>query len=406
MKLCGNPHSMKSHATLIKIFLQRKAIFMDKTGIKEVKKVLDKKNLKISRMRTYYVDDQKNILSEKNVLLDMLDDEEKFKYIDIFKTILSGKFGKNLYNAEYSTEAETDIENHPEHDTLMHLKESLLEDEDWVTKYVTRIINNYDNPGRYLIVLGCGVYDVPQKASDGAVLEDSYDVYQFMMTAICPVELCREGLCYSDKSDEFKVFMKDWSVQKPETGMLFPAFNERCEDIHNILVYTKSVNERHDEFAEKILGVILSKTEDAYKDIYQRLLEETFDKDCNYDTVTAVTDTLNSWAEDAASRDAEFVLDRHTLENAMRNNGAEDEAIEKFNEIFDEVMEEEKYIPADAVLDSGSVKVKSDDMQLSIKNSSSEMFSTKVIDGHEYLLVPITNNLTVNGVCVREKLKE
>ena len=375
---------------------------MDKTGIKEVKKVLDKKNLRIGRIRTYYVDDQKQILSKKTTYLESVEDEEKFKYIDIFKTVLSGKFGKNLYNAEYSTEAEMDAENHPEHEMLMNMKTTQLEDETWTDKYVTRIINNYSNPGRYLILLGCGVYDVPQKASDGAVLEDSFDVYQFMLTAICPVELAREGLCYDEKSDEFKVYMKDWSVQKPETGMLFPAFNDRHEDIHSTLIYTKNMNERHDEFAEKIMGVVLNKTEDEYKGIYQRLIEETFENDCNYETVTAVTDTLNSWADDAAARHTEFVLDRNTLERAMQDNGADDDAIERFNQVFDEVMEDDKYIPADSVLDANNVKVKSDDMQLNIKNSSAEMFSTKVIEGHEYLLVPITNNLTVNGVSVRE----
>ncbi len=379
---------------------------MDKTGIREVKKVLDKKNLKVSRMKTYYINNEKDIVSTQDVFLDELNDDEKYKYIDIFKTVLSGKFGKNLYNTEYTTEAETDTESYPQHQRLMKMKSSNLKDTDAVDEFIKSIINDYENPGRYLIVLGSGVYDVPVKASDGAVLEDSYDVYQFLIGAICPVELAREGLCYDESQDTFSVYMKDWSVQKPETGMLFPAFNERQEDIHSTLFYSKSASERHDEFAEKILGVTLNKTEDQYKSIYQQLIEDTFEKDCDYTTVKAVTDSLNTWAQDAERDNREFVLDKHTLQQAMEANGAGAEDVERFSQAFDEAMEGEEYIPADSVLDLKTIKLKSDDMQLNIKSQSAEMFETRVIGGHEYLLVPITNNLTVNGVTVREKLKE
>ena len=46
----------------------------------------------------------------------------------------------------------------------------------------------------------------------------------------------------------------------------------------------------------------------------------------------------------------------------------------------------------------------SDDFKLTIDQESSDMFRTQVIDGREYLLLPITNNFKLNGITLRQSM--
>lgn len=48
--------------------------------------------------------------------------------------------------------------------------------------------------------------------------------------------------------------------------------------------------------------------------------------------------------------------------------------------------------------------VKSLTMKLNVKSESTDLVETRVIDGHEYLLIPIADDLEVNGIRIRQNL--
>lgn len=60
----------------------------------------------MSRVCGCYVDADKNIVSTFNENFLGLPDEDLFKYLDILKKSLGGKFGNNLFDIEFSTESE------------------------------------------------------------------------------------------------------------------------------------------------------------------------------------------------------------------------------------------------------------------------------------------------------------
>ncbi len=67
-----------------------------------------------------------------------------------------------------------------------------------------------------------GSYDVPTKTSDGAVLEDSETVYDFIIAAVSPLEV-------------------DYDMGKPVYGFLYPAFSDRVGDRASIDIYERVV---------------------------------------------------------------------------------------------------------------------------------------------------------------------
>ena len=81
-------------------------------------------------------------------------------------------------------------------------------------------------------------------------LDDSDEVYEYIMCAICPVDLSKPGLSYKEESEDIASRKRDWVVGAVNSGFLFPAFNDRSSDIHSVLCYTKDAKAPHTELWE------------------------------------------------------------------------------------------------------------------------------------------------------------
>ena len=50
--------------------------------------------------------------------------------------------------------------------------------------------------------------------------------------------------------------IRDWIVDMPSLGFLFPAFNDRNTDLHSLLYYSKNAEELHETLIDEILGCV------------------------------------------------------------------------------------------------------------------------------------------------------
>ena len=175
---------------------------MNKKEISEIKKQFTPDNCSITRICGCYVDGEKNKKTELKEAFLSLSEEEMFKYFDIFRKSLSGTIGKNLMNMEFPLEQES--EGGTQH-FLMKLRESKLTDDALVESFYDKIIENYDYPENYYIILIHGVYDIPGKSSDGSEMFDASDeIYEHIMCCICPVKLSKAGLCYNAETNSIQ----------------------------------------------------------------------------------------------------------------------------------------------------------------------------------------------------------
>ena len=210
---------------------------MNKKELSEIKKLLNKDKCHITRLCGCYVDSEKNIKTTIKQAFHSLEDEEMFKYINIFRGSLSGTIGKNLINLEFPAEQETD--GGTQH-FLMQLKESRLRDDDLIQEFYSRVIENYEYGENYYIILAHAAYDIPTITSDNYEQEDaSIYVYEHLLCSICPVKLEKSGLCYNSESNTIETKIRGWLVDAPIHGFLFPAFNDRNTDIHAMLYKEK-----------------------------------------------------------------------------------------------------------------------------------------------------------------------
>ena len=272
---------------------------MNKREISEIKKQFKKDNNAITRICGCYVDAEKQIKTTLKEAFFALSEEEIFKYYEIFKKSLSGGIGKNLHNLEYSIHDEG-----PDsaHELLMKLRDEKLADDETVDSFYNKVIENYEYGENYYIILIHSAYDVPGKASDNEEMFDaSEEVYNHILCCICPVKLSEPGLSYNETTNAIEERPRDWWVQTPMTGFLFPAFNDRSSDIHSVLYFSKNPEELHSEFIDACLGAPTPISFKSQKEAFQEILTDTLGEECNYETVRQVASSSNALVSDTSN---------------------------------------------------------------------------------------------------------
>lgn len=224
---------------------------MNKKDVLELKRRLKKEYCTFTRMCGCYVDiDGTKITKIEETFLN-LEDEEFYKYLDIAKKVLSGSIGNNLLELKFPAEEEAAG---GRQQILMGLRESKLKNEKLLDNFYDQIIYEYDYVGKYLILIFHDAYDVIKKSSDNNSLDESEEVYEYLLCAICPVELSKAALSYEETENRIAPRIRDWVVKVPDTGFIFPAFTDRSTDIHSAMFYTRNARCPHREVEENVLG--------------------------------------------------------------------------------------------------------------------------------------------------------
>ncbi len=249
---------------------------MNKKEVAELKRRLKKDACTFTRLCGCYVDaDHNKIVHFGNTFLN-LEDEEFYKYLEIAKKVLSGTVGNNLLELPFPM---TEEEAGGRQQFLLGLRESLLKNDDLVDTFYDLVIQNYSYVGNYLILIFHDAYDVMTKTSDNNKLDESEEVYEYLLCAICPVTLTKPGLGYRADENRIGPRVRDWVVGAPDTGFVFPAFTDRSADIHSLLFYTRDAKSPHTEFMQDGLGCDVRLTATEKKLTFQSIVKDVIGED-------------------------------------------------------------------------------------------------------------------------------
>ena len=372
---------------------------MNKKEIAEIKKQLAPDKNAISRIAGCYVSAEKEKIITFSESFGMLPEEELFKYYEIFRKALSGSIGKNMLDMEFPDEAE---EEGGTQSSLLELCNSRLEDDDLLEEFYDKIIDSYVTGENYLILLIHNSYDVPGRGKDRVELFDaSEEVYDYIQAVICPVDLAKPALSYHSDTQSFRNRERDWIVGMPQIGFLFPAFNDRRTDIHGVLYYSKNAEELHFDFTDRLLGCQLPLSAGLQKEAFQALIEETLGENCSFETVKNIHDQLQEITQQAKDSPDPVTLDRITVRNLLEESGAGAAEMEDFDTKFEENAGEKGSFLAANVVGRGRFEVHTPDVTITVSPDRSDLVETKIIDGRECLVIPITDEVQVNGIRIR-----
>lgn len=372
---------------------------MIKQEISEIKKLFTQNNCSITRICGCYVDGEKNKKTELKQAFLALPEEEMFKYFEILRKTLSGTLGKNLLTLEFPLAAEA--EGGPQ-EFLLRLRDSKLKDDELLEEFYDKIIEAYEFVGNYLILLIHDVYDVPGRTRDGLEMEDASDeVYEYILACICPVNLSKPGLSYNAEENTFQNRIRDWVVGLPETGFLFPAFNDRGADLHSTLYYSKDSEDLKESFADQLLGCPLPLSAGGQKETFQALIEETLGETCDIEVVKNIHDKLNEMVEEHKEEPEPLVLDKNEVKALFANSGVSNEKLDEFDRHYDETAGEDTALLVNNVMNARTFEVKTPDVVIKVNPERTDLIETRTINGRECLVIELGSSVVVNGITVR-----
>ena len=371
---------------------------MNKKEISEIKKQFTPANCAITRICGCYVDGEKNKKTKLKEAFLSLSEEEAFKYFEIFRKTLSGTIGKNLINMEFPLEQEKEG---GAQEFLLRLRESKLQDDALVDEFYDRVIDSYDYGENYYIILIHAVYDIPGKSSDGLEMFDASDeIYDHILCSICLVKLSKAGLCYNAETNHIEDRIRDWIVEMPDLGFLFPVFNDRSADIHGILYYSKNAEQLRSTFVDQLFGCEVPLSAGGQRDTFNTLVEETLGEDCAYDTVMNIHEKLNEWVESQKDSPDPAILTKPEVKRLFEECGVEEEKLEDFDARYEATAGEDASLMAANITNTRRMEIKTPDVVIHVDPDRAELVETRVIDGRRCLVIPMEDNVEINGIRV------
>ena len=377
---------------------------MNKKEITEIKKQFTPERTSIDRICGCYVDGEKNKRMELAELFLTLPEEEVFKYCEIFKKTLSGTIGKNLLNMEFPLEQEMpDGRQH----FLMALRSSGLKDDALLEQFYDQVIENYIYGENYLILLIHAVYDIPGKSTSNEEMFDASDeVFDFILCSICPVNLSKAGLCYNPEKNNIEGRVRDWLIDPPAKGFLFPAFHDRSTDIHSLLYYSKQPEVLQEDLINNVLGCRLPMSAKGQLETFQNVFTETLGEDCDYETILNLHENLHEWMEEAKESPDPVELTGRDVKVLLEQSGAPDEKIQNFEEEFQEIVGENQTFLASNLTAAKKVRIETPEIVIQVSPERMDLVETKIIDGKKCLVIPVDDYIEVNGINVLTMKKE
>lgn len=372
---------------------------MNKKEVLEIRKQFTPANCAITRIAGCYVDHEKNKKMESKSAFLSLPEEEAFKYFDIFKKTLSGTMGKNMLNMEFPIDQEMPGGTQ---EFLMKLKASKLEDDMLLEEFYDKVIATYEYAENYYIILIHAMYDVPGRSSDNLEMFDASDeVYEYLVCSICPVSLSKAGLSYNAESNCIQDRIRDWVVDMPDKGFLFPAFNDRSTDIHGVLYYTKKSEDLQPELIEQLLGARMPMSANTQKETFQMLIEDTLGEDGDYETIRNIHDTLNDMIEEHKEEPEPLQLDKTDVRKVFEKSGVSSEKMECFDQNYEETAGEKTSLLATNITETKKFQIETPDIVIKVNPERADLIETRVIDGRQCLVIAVDDHIEVNGVNVR-----
>lgn len=413
---------------------------MNRRDILEIKKRLKKESCSITKMCGCYVDANRNKVVELNENFLNLDDEEFYKYLEIAKKTLSGTIGNNLLELDFPLDEESVG---GKQQFLMALRASELKNEDLLERLYDLIIENYQYVGNYLILIFHDTYDIITRTNDNLKLDESEEVYEYLLCAICPVTLSKPGLGYRQDENRIGARIRDWIVGVPDVGFLFPAFLDHSADIHKTDYYVRDAKDSHAEFIENVLGCGAKRTATEQKQTFHAIVKHALgpDEGKSDEILLNIQDKLSSrldTEEEAMEmEDSSVLLTHQTIAEVLEESGIEkgtalaiqEDCKEEFGEELppvknlidqkaleanEKVKKEQELVKQVAQLKTELVEknqmieeeesfhndVKTYDVVLRVKPQKADQIKSQIIGDQKYLLIPMEENehVNVNGV--------
>ena len=373
---------------------------MNRAESAEIKKQYTPDRCTIDRICGCYVNHEKKKIFTSSRAFALISDEEMFKYLDVFRHALSGRHGKNLIDLAF---LEAEKEEGGTQDFFLRLRESGLEDDVLLDMFYDRFIENYDFGENYYIILVHAVYDVPGVTSDRVAMEDASEhVFDHILCAVCPVLLSKAGLSYNEQKNLIEDRFRDWVVDMPAKGFLFPSFTDRTANVHQLLYYTKDAKDVQPDLVSGFFGAYEVMSAPAQQEGFEDLVQKTLGEDGVFTTVQSLHENLQQKIEEHTDPEEPLTLGKEDVKKLLKESGVSSAKMRSFDENFASSFHREDYpLLASNIARTTRFEMKSPDVRVIVNPERADLVQTRMIDGQPCLVIRIDDHIEVNGITVK-----
>ena len=371
---------------------------MNAKEIGEIRRRVRRDRSNMTAIYGCYVNAQKEIVSEFKQSTHIMPENEAEKYFALLKRTLSGSIGKNLIDITFRT---AQVSGSEEHKLLMDLRSSTLSDQQARETLYRKIIDNVNFQDNYLILLGCDSYDVPFKSKDDETQADaSSETFTYILCAVCPVKQTKPNLHYVAEEKEFHDGGAAYVVAAPETGFMFPAFDNRATNIYNALFYTHSPKQSHQALVEALFRVEPPMCAVEQKKSFEALLTTSLQDSCSMEVVQNVHGQICQCIElHKEAKIAEPVMiSKEQVKQALTLSGVPEANVAKFSVDYDSAFGFEAQLHPKNIINEKRFEINMPDVSIKVSPEKADLIETRVIGGVKYILICADEDVEVNGV--------
>ena len=375
---------------------------MNQKELREIRRRFSLDKDSISHVYGCYVNAAKEIVTRIDMSVGLMEQEEAEMYLKLLKKSISGTLGRNLLDIAFST---AQVENSDEHRLLQALRMSHLRDENLREVLYERIIESVDMDDQsYVILLATDSYDVPFKGSDDEVFEDeSSEVFDYIICGVYPVKDAKAALRYMSDERQFRGASTGHIISTPDIGFMFPAFDGRNANIYNALYYSRNVLEIHDEFIKGIFNVEkVPMSAGAQKNVFSDTLSQALGEECKLEVVQAVHEDIREKLA-LHKENKEIELPEIYVEEVgdiLKKNGVTEEKITAFNNACQQNFGNSGVLNPGNLVETKKFEMITNEVKITVDPEHAYRIKTQVINGEKYILIPVDEGVTVNGIDV------
>ena len=381
---------------------------MTPEDIRRIRKRIDSTLENFSSIYGCYVNGAGDTVAEMEIPVLGMDAEEKEMYAATLKKVLSGKQERNLIDIEFTPDQ---VDNSDEHRLLMALREASLRDPNMRQILYQRIKDSFHNDGdSYVILLASETYDLKTKDVRGEEWsEESVEQFTYLICAICPVKSSKAALQYDAEEQEFRGISTGSLLAAPALGFMFPVLEDGGADIYRASYYSKSSADIHDELIQALFASEqLPMAADVQKETFNTSLADALGKECSLDLVTALQARMSAIAEESKEDDIVTVpvIALEDVEDLLADRGISEEGIGEFRKTALERFDGASDFNINNIIQKKSFEVRTPETKIVTEADNALRLKTKTIDGVTYILVPVGESVTVNGVEIAGEFEE
>lgn len=404
---------------------------MNKKEVAEIKRQfkMDNEDMVINNIGIYYINKENEIVcsqikrfAEQKDMTGGMPGSDKYwaqleeeRFIEIFKKTLGGQLGKGLVEYNFPNELLLSKEETC-YSKLSDILNGNLEIKSEVDEYISFLADKLNRNEEYAICIASCAYSLPVKDINGFKTKDDdlcidVEEYDFVLVSICPIIHTNIGLFYNKNKKQIEHKENDEkTVALPVTGFLFPAFNNRSTDVNSVLVYNKKSKEPDLALIQSALGCNFIMDAEEERNKFNIIITKviTGGDDANIAIDYNTTQSIHSIISEKISEsvlDTELpTISRDELKSILKRSGVSDEKLEKYDEIYDEVMDSKNIqLKAVNVINASKLDIKSPDVVINVKSDKSDKVTAKEINGKRCLVVELDDDVEINGLNVKVK---